>query len=255
MSTPLDERLERARDALARCESVLVGFSGGVDSALVARLALDAVGAEKVLAVTGLSAAVPEVQRRAARRFAAEQGLPHVEVETGELVRPEYVRNEGDRCYHCKSELWPTLAAVAEQRGLRRIADGANADDLGDYRPGRRAAREHAVLSPLADAGVDKDGVRRASRALGLSTWDAPSAPCLASRLAYGVRVTEGRLGAVERAEDGLRALGFREFRVRHHGDCARVEIAASELADAEERAAAIAAAVEAAGFPRVLLG
>lgn len=252
--TPLEDRIDRARDALARCESVVVGFSGGVDSALVARLAMDALGADGVLAVTGLSPAVPAVQRRAARRFAAEQGIPHLEAETRELDLPDYVKNAGDRCYHCKGELWPTLAAVAERRGFRRLVDGANADDLGDYRPGRRAATEHAVLSPLADAGIDKDGVRRASRALGLSTWDAPAAPCLASRLAYGVRVTEGRLGAVERAEDGLRGLGFREFRVRHHGDCARVEIAAAELPAAEARAAEIRDAARAAGFDRVLL-
>ncbi|MEN8376090.1 MAG: ATP-dependent sacrificial sulfur transferase LarE [Gemmatimonadota bacterium] len=254
MSQTLSDRLDRAADLLRDCESVVVGFSGGVDSALVARLAVDVLGTNRVLAVTGLSAAVPEVQRRAARTFAAEQGIPHLEVETRELERERYVRNEGDRCYHCKSVLWPALREVARGRGLRTLVDGANADDLWDYRPGGRAGTEHGVRSPLAQAGIDKAGVRTASRRLGLSTWDAPAAPCLASRLAYGVSVTADRLGQVERAEDGLRALGFVEVRVRHHGDCARVELAPAELATAGARAHAIAGALRRAGFARVLL-
>jgi uncharacterized protein len=254
MSQTLSDRLERAAGILRQCESVVIGFSGGVDSALVARLARDALGAGRVLAVTGLSAAVPEVQRRAARAFAADQGIAHLELATSELERPGYVRNDGDRCYHCKSELWPTLAAIARERGYRSVVDGANADDRADYRPGARAALEHAVRSPLAEAGIDKAGVRAASRTLGLDTWDAPAAPCLASRLAYGVRVSEERLAHVERAEDGLRALGFREFRVRHHGDCARVELAPPELDAGVARAAEIASAVRRAGFGRVLL-
>ncbi len=254
MSQTLSDRLDRAAGILRRCESVVVGFSGGVDSSLVARLARDALGAERVLAVTGLSPAVPEVQRRAARAFTAEQGIAYLEIETRELERSGYVRNHGDRCYHCKSELWPGLAAVAAARGFRALVDGANADDLSDHRPGARAAREHGVRSPLAEAGIDKAGVRAASRALGLDTWDAPAAPCLASRLAYGVPVSAERLARVERAEDGVRALGFREFRVRHHGDCARVEIAPEELHDGVRRAAALGSAVRAAGFARVLL-
>lgn len=254
MFQTLSDRLDRAAGILRGCESVVVGFSGGVDSALVARLARDALGADRVLAVTGLSPAVPQVQRRAARAFAAGQGIAHLEIETGELARPGYVRNHGDRCYHCKSELWPVLAAVAGARGFRSVVDGANADDRADHRPGARAAREHAVRSPLAEAGIDKAGVRAASRELGLETWDAPAAPCLASRLAYGVHVSAERLAQVERAEDGVRALGFVEFRVRHHGDCARVELAPAELDAGVTRAAAIADVVRRAGFARVLL-
>lgn len=247
-------RAATAKGILRECGSVVIGFSGGVDSSLVARLALDELGPGRVLAVTGLSPAVPEVQRRAARAVAAGHGIPHLEVPTEELERAGYVRNAPDRCYHCKSELWPTLAAVARARGFARVVDGANADDRADYRPGARAAAEHGVRSPLAEAGMTKTDVRAASRALGLDTWDAPAAPCLASRIAYGVSVTAERLGQVERAEDGLRALGFREFRVRHHGDCARVELAPGELAEGAARAAELAGAVRAAGFGRVLL-
>jgi len=254
MPDTLSDRVATAKGILRECGSVVVGFSGGVDSSLVARLALDELGPERVLAVTGLSAAVPEVQRRAARAVAAGHGIPHLEVRTEELERAGYVRNAPDRCYHCKSELWPTLAAVARARGFARVVDGANADDLADYRPGAKAAAEHRVRSPLAEADLTKADVRAASRALGLATWDAPAAPCLASRIAYGVSVTEERLGQVERAEDGLRALGFREFRVRHHGDCARVELAPGELAAGAARAAELAGAVRAAGFGRVLL-
>lgn len=254
MPDTLSNRVATAKGILRECGSVVVGFSGGVDSSLVARLALDELGPERVLAVTGLSAAVPEVQRRAARAVAAVHGIPRLEVPTEELERAGYVHNAPDRCYHCKSELWPTLAAIARARGFARLVDGANADDRADYRPGARAAAEHGVRSPLAEAGLTKTDVRAASRALGLDTWDAPAAPCLASRIAYGVSVTAERLGQVERAEDGLRALGFREFRVRHHGDCARVELAPGELADGAARAAELAGAVRAAGFERVLL-
>jgi uncharacterized protein len=254
MSPTLSERLARANEVLRDCGSVVVGFSGGVDSSLVARLAVDALGTKRVLAVTGLSPAVPEVQRSAARTFAAAHGIPHREVPTGELGREGYVRNGADRCYHCKSELWPTLARVAHEQGLERLVDGANADDLSDYRPGARAAAERGVRSPLAEAGMDKADVRAASRALGLDTWDAPAAPCLASRVAYGLAVTEERLAQVERAEDALRALGFRSLRVRHHGDAARVELATEELARGVRAAGAIARGVRAAGFDRVLL-
>ncbi|HSM37356.1 MAG TPA: ATP-dependent sacrificial sulfur transferase LarE [Longimicrobiales bacterium] len=254
MPTTLADRLARAEQILRDCGSVVVGFSGGVDSSLVARLALDTLGRSRVLAVTGLSPAVPEVQRRAARSFARAHGIAHLEVDTAELERPGYVRNAGDRCYHCKSELWPTLAAVARERGLERVADGANADDRTDYRPGARAAEEHGVVSPLAEAGCSKADVRAAARGLGLETWSAPAAPCLASRVAYGVRVTAERLLQVERAEDALRELGFRGFRVRHHGDCARVELAPDELAAVAGRTDAIERAVRDAGFRRVLL-
>jgi pyridinium-3,5-biscarboxylic acid mononucleotide sulfurtransferase len=234
--------------------SVCIGYSGGVDSVFLARAAVAALGAPSVLAVTGLSAAVPEVQRMTARTVAAEHGIPHLEVDTNELADANYAANPSNRCYYCKTELWGVLRAIARERGLAVVADGANADDARDHRPGRRAAAELGVRSPLQDVGLTKAEIRLLSRALGLPTWDQPSSPCLSSRLPYGLAVTPARLRQVERAEDAVRALGLREFRVRHHGDAARLEVAPSELGRAWALAAALDRVVSAAGFARVLL-
>ncbi|MEX0908097.1 MAG: ATP-dependent sacrificial sulfur transferase LarE [Gemmatimonadota bacterium] len=250
----LDTRYQRLLAILHGCGSVCVGYSGGVDSVFLATVAVDVLGADNVLAVTGLSPAYPAVQRAMAADCAARFGIPHAEIDTHELSDVNYTANPANRCYYCKSELWPRLKRVAAERGLAAVLDGSNADDAGDYRPGFAAAREHGVLSPLLEAGLAKEEIRTLSLARGLPTWDQPSAPCLSSRLPYGVAVTPERLGQVERAETALRDLGYHEFRVRHHDDCARVELAPAELPRAWIDAARIHHALRRAGMARVLL-
>jgi pyridinium-3,5-biscarboxylic acid mononucleotide sulfurtransferase len=250
----LDQKYEALQAILRACGSVCVGYSGGVDSVLLARVAVDTLGATRVLAVTGLSPAYPEVQRQTARTCARRFGIPHVEVDTSELSDPNYAANPTNRCYYCKSVLWPALLHIARTRGYAVVLDGSNADDAHDYRPGFAASREHGIRSPLLEAALTKDEIRELSRRLELPTWDQPSAPCLSSRLPYGVAVTAARLGAVEHAEAALRALGFSELRVRHHDDCARIELAPSELPRAWQLAGPVERAVRAAGFTRVLL-
>jgi uncharacterized protein len=242
---------------LAERRSVLVGFSGGVDSAYLACVAVEALGPAGVLAVIGRSASYPAEQWATARRVADQFAVPVIEVDTDELADARYAANPSNRCYFCKTELWSRLAPVAAERGLAAIVDGTNADDLGDHRPGARAAREHGVLSPLAELGFSKAEIRALSHARGIPTWRQPSSPCLSSRIPYGTPVTPARLAAVERAEAAVRALGVAgDLRVRHHGDLARVEIARAELPRwlAAEGAAAIHAAVVGAGFARVAI-
>ena len=250
----LDTRLERLRTVLKGYGSVCIGYSGGVDSAFLARFALDVLGPERVLAVTGRSASYPEVQWRAALEVVERHGIPHLEVDTHEMEDPSYAANPSNRCYFCKAELWSVLRPVAARKGLAVLVDGSNADDRSDHRPGARAGAEAGVRSPLQEAGLTKADIREASRQLGLPTWDAPSAPCLSSRVSYGVGVTRERLRAVERAEDAVRALGFVEFRVRHHGDAARLEVSPGDLPRATRLADRLGAAITAAGFERVLL-
>ena len=250
----LDDKLQRLREVLRECASVCIGYSGGVDSVFLARFALEVLGPERMLAVTGRSAAVPAEQWQTARACAEQFGIPHLEIDTDELADPNYAANPSNRCYFCKTELWTVLARVARERALRVVIDGANADDAADYRPGARAGREHNVRSPLAEANLTKAEIRVASHAYDLPTWDAPSSPCLASRLPYGLAVTPERLRQVEIAERELRLLGFREFRVRHHGNAARLELAPAELEKAQGQAASLAQRIRAAGFARVLL-
>lgn len=239
--------------ALRAAGAVLIGFSGGVDSSYLAVVAREVLGRERVLAVLGRSASVPDEQRAHARQFAYGHDIPLREVETGEVSDPRYAANPVNRCYFCKSVLWETLAPLAAASGAT-VVDGTNADDLRGHRPGAQAAAEAGVRSPLAECGLTKDEIRRLSRRRGLSTWAQPSSPCLASRIPYGTPVTTGRLAQVERAEAALRALGIEgDLRVRHHGDLARVELDPAVLDDwlAPDRAARVAGALAEAGFPR----
>lgn len=251
------EKEQRLQAWLRDAGSVLVGFSGGVDSAYLACVAVETLGPARALAVIGRSASYPASQWETARRVAERFGVPVVEIDTDEMSDPRYAANPVNRCYYCKTELWSKLLPVAEARGLATVIDGTNADDRGDYRPGAQAAAERGVQSPLAIVGMTKAEIRERSRVRGIPTWQQPSSPCLSSRLPYGTAVTPARLQQVERAEAALRALGIAgDLRVRHHGDLARVELAAAELERwlAPDARRALAAAVREAGFARVAL-
>lgn len=228
------DTLQRLLDGLGH---VVVAYSGGVDSSLVAALAAERLG-EGALAVTGVSPALAPHLLAEARSQARWLGLRHLEIATAELEDPSYASNPQDRCYACKRELHGLLARIKAEAGAAQVLDGVNLDDLQDHRPGLRAAREHQVRSPLAEAGVDKAGVRQLSRALGLPWWEKPAQPCLASRFPYGETITAARLQRVGEAEDWLRTQGFAEVRVRSHGETARVELPASALTVACERLA-----------------
>jgi len=244
------EKIKAVGDILRGMESVLVAHSGGADSSLVVWLAAGALRG-RMLAVTGVSASRPKRECEEAAAFAAEAGAAHAIVETGEFSDERFVRNGPDRCYHCKRALFARLEEMRIARGLRWIADGSNADDGKDYRPGNRAAAEFNVRSPLAEAGLAKEDIREISRVLGLSTAVLPAQPCLATRIPYGTPVTVERLAMVERAEDALHGLGFLECRVRHHGDVARIELPGDSFARACEAGTrrAIDAALKLAGF------
>lgn len=236
---------------------VAIGYSGGVDSAYLAVVARRVLGAENALAIIGRSASYPAEQWATARQVAESFGIEVLELDTDELNDPRYAANPSNRCFFCKTELWSKLVPLAHERGFTTVVDGTNADDLGDYRPGSQAAREHAVASPLADLGFTKAEIRERSRALGIPTWSQPSSPCLSSRLPYGTSVTPQRLGQVEQAERALRALGITDdLRVRYHDDLARVELSRAALAVWLEPAnlAELRNAVQSAGFARVAL-
>jgi uncharacterized protein len=237
--------------------SVLIGFSGGVDSAYLACVALDALGPEHVLAVIGRSASFPQEQWARAREVAGQFGVPVLELDTDEMNDPQYAANPVNRCYYCKTELWSKLVPVARGRGLAVVVDGSNFDDLADYRPGARAGQEQGVESPLAELRFTKDDIRALSRARGIPTWAQPSSPCLSSRLPYGIDVTPLRLRTVEQGERALRQLGVTgNLRVRFHGDTARVEMDTDQLNHWSALAlrGAVRDAVRSAGFTRVEL-
>ena len=236
---------------------VAIGYSGGVDSAYIAVVARDVLGAEDVLAIIGRSASYPAAQWQAARDVATAFDVPVLELDTDEMNDPRYAANPSNRCYFCKTELWSKLVPVARGHGFETVADGTNADDLSDYRPGAQAAKEHSVSSPLAALGFSKADIRECSRARGIPTWSAPSSPCLSSRLPYGTSVTAARLHQVEQAERSLRELGITDdLRVRYHDDLARIELTQQTLATwiQPSRFEALQAAMRDAGFTRVAI-
>ena len=229
LGSPLRDMYQRLRSGIAAQESVVVAFSGGVDSALVAYVAHQELGARS-LAVTADSPAVPRSQLAEARRFAAQVGLRHEVIATDELDDPDYRENAANRCFFCKTELYGKMTSLASDRGFAAVLDGTNLDDAVDFRPGIVAGDRQGVRSPLKDIGFRKEDVRTLSRHAGLPTWDKPEAACLSSRVAYGLEVTAETLARIEAGEAGLRDLGFRQFRVRHHGLLVRIEIDPPEL-------------------------
>ena len=222
-------RLDALESRLRALDSLMVAYSGGVDSAFLAATAHRVLG-DRMLAVLADSPSLARRDMEQAIAFAQSLGMPLRIIQTEELDKPEYQRNDANRCFHCKTELFTGMEALRAELGFAHIAYGMNADDTRDYRPGQRAAQEHEVLAPLAEAAMTKGDVRLLARAAGYTLWDRPAAPCLSSRVEYGREVTREVLSQVERAEDAVRSLGFREFRVRHHGELARVEIARTEL-------------------------
>jgi pyridinium-3,5-biscarboxylic acid mononucleotide sulfurtransferase len=259
-ANPLDEAAARAKQAqlfksVRGLDSVLVAFSGGADSAYLAWAAHSAL-AERALAITALSPSFSHHDRDQAEAFVRATRIRHEFIDTREFENPLYVANNADRCYHCKDELFDQMANLARERDFHSIAYGVNADDTHDFRPGHRAAHEHRVLAPLLDAGLHKQEIRALSRLAGLPTWDRPASACLSSRVPYGIAVTPELLEKIERAEAVLRALGFHQFRVRAHGELARIELAPEELSRGMERGMAkqIAAELREIGFAFVTL-
>jgi uncharacterized protein len=246
-------KLDRARSLVRGLGSVLVAYSGGVDSTLLLKLALDELG-DRAVGVLASSPAYPESEQEQARAMARELGARLVEVETHELELEAYTRNHPDRCFHCKEELFDTLEPVRAQLGLDHLAYGATADDAGDHRPGHGSAVRRGVRFPLLEAGMGKNEIRAAARTLGLANWNKPSFACLSSRIPHGTEVTVAALRRIEAAEAAIKALGFDQVRVRDHGDVARIEVEPAEIDRLARNRAAVAEAVRAAGYTFVAL-
>ena len=238
---------------LEQYESAVVALSGGVDSSLVAKIASDVFGS-KALAVISASESLPESERRLAVELCIEIGIPFREIKTTELQDAEYRANDGNRCFVCKSYLYRQLQSFASQNGYDVVLDGANADDLSDYRPGRQAAKDHHIKSPLAELGINKSKVRELARELNLPNWDKPASACLASRVPYGTEVTKETLAQIEQAEEIMREAGFLQFRVRHHDSVARIEIAPGEFARIIEQREGITSQMKQLGYKFVSL-
>ena len=250
-----DQKAARLREIVAGRPGLIVAYSGGVDSAFLAWTAHHVLG-DQMLAVIADSASLARTHLQDALAFAREQGIPVEVVETRETENPDYARNDAMRCFHCKDELFTVLERYREARGFAAIAYGVNADDEGDFRPGQQAAREHQVLAPLLEAGLTKIEIRELARQAGLRVWDKPASACLSSRMEYGRAVTAEALSVIERGEDALRGMGFKQFRVRHHGEIVRIEIAREELPRAltEEMAREFTAIFKGLGFKFVTL-
>ncbi|MBM4123531.1 MAG: ATP-dependent sacrificial sulfur transferase LarE [Nitrospira sp.] len=244
------DKVEKLRRLLADMGSVLVAYSGGIDSTLVMKVAHDALG-DQAVAVTAVSPTFPEIELEVARRVARQIGARHLILDTNQLTSPDFVRNEADRCYHCKTDLYQGLAKLRRDLKIGVMVDGTNLDDLGDDRPGMTAAREWGVRSPLVEAALSKEDVRTLAKTLGLSNWDKPAAACLSSRIPRGVAITPDKLSRIERAEAALFREGFKQFRVRDHGETARIEVAGDELPAILEgdRRSRVTAALKALGF------
>jgi uncharacterized protein len=248
-----NDKYQRLKEILTGMGSVLVAYSGGTDSTLVLKVAYDALG-DRAIAMTAVSASLPASERLEAGQIANQIGVQHILVESDETTDPEYLANTPERCFFCKKETYGRLSVYAKEHGFQVIVDGTNADDSGDYRPGRKAAGEFHVRSPLLEAGIGKAEVRQISKDLGLPNWDKPASACLSSRIPYGMPISLAVLSQVERAERVLHELGLRQFRVRHHGTVARIEAEASDFSNLIEHRNEVVSALKAIGYTYVSL-
>jgi len=255
LPTKLEKKMSLLRKLLLSMDNALIAFSGGVDSTFLLKVASETVK-NRVLAVTAYSEIHPSDDLKEAREFAESLGVKHLAIKTNELDDFEFTSNPSDRCYHCKSRLYMRLSEIGDERGIKNILDGANADDKNDYRPGARATREFGVLSPLQEAGLTKPEIREMSQEMNLPTWDKPASPCLASRIPYGITITEDKLRRVEKAESYLRSLGIKNLRVRDHDQIARIEVPAEsmEIFAEEKKRAEIVDKLKSFGFPYITL-